>query len=291
MARRIRSVKPEILDDEKTAGLSNAAFRLFIGMITLADDHGNLRGDTRWLDAQVWWLAASRGEPPQAAAALSDLCAAGLVELYTVGTQRYAHLNGWEKHQRITNAGKPQVPRPSEGSPAEIGDLHDLAATRGDSRRTAANLGDSPLDGIGGEGKGEDQLGKPNVLVLAVQPVEPEPAVSEPVRLLAEKACAEINRLTGSSFKPDSDATVKLCRALHKARHTTDEVAQVVTDKVREWSGNPEMRRRLVPGTLLALTNFEKYLDELRSRPAQSSGQHQRTAPWTIPGIRSIPKL
>lgn len=43
MAGRIRSMKPEILDDAIIAGLTDAAFRLFIAMIMVADDHGNLR--------------------------------------------------------------------------------------------------------------------------------------------------------------------------------------------------------------------------------------------------------
>lgn len=44
---RIRTLKPEILEDARTAGLSDAAFRLFVAMIVLADDHGNLRADDR----------------------------------------------------------------------------------------------------------------------------------------------------------------------------------------------------------------------------------------------------
>lgn len=36
MAGRIRSIKPEILDDEKCASLSH---------LEIADDYGNLRGD------------------------------------------------------------------------------------------------------------------------------------------------------------------------------------------------------------------------------------------------------
>jgi two-component system sensor histidine kinase BaeS len=37
MSGRIRTIKPELLDDERTATLSDAAFRLFIGLILLAD--------------------------------------------------------------------------------------------------------------------------------------------------------------------------------------------------------------------------------------------------------------
>jgi uncharacterized phage protein (TIGR02220 family) len=263
VGRRIRTIKPEILEDEKTAGLSDAAFRLFTAAITLADDFGNLRGDARWLEAQVWWVAISRGELPRAAAALHELHGAGLVTVYEVGTQRYAHLSGWERHQRVDNAGKSQVPKPSDAKAREVTDLDTDNDTRGDSRRTSANDGDSRLDWNGLEGNGPS--GKPDRLPgLESETPAPPP---DPIRLLAETACTEINRLTGSRYQPGGAATVDLCRALWNAKHTTDEVKLVVADKYREWHGNPEMRRRLVPGTLLALKNFRRYLDELRSRP------------------------
>lgn len=100
---------------------------------------------------------------------------------------------------------------------------------------------------------------------------KPEPARDESgkpdaVALLAQTACSEINRLTGSGYEPESVATVRLCRALVKAKFTPDDVKAVVADKVREWKGT-KVARRLCPKTLLALDNFSAYLDELRSRP------------------------
>ena len=43
MSGRIRTIKPELLDDAVTAGLSDMAFRLFVSSIVLADDYGRLR--------------------------------------------------------------------------------------------------------------------------------------------------------------------------------------------------------------------------------------------------------
>jgi len=108
---RIRSIKPEIIEDEKTAPLSDAAFRLFTSMIFLADDHGNVRADARWLQAQIWW---AHREPPRVAAILREIYDAHLIQVYGVRGGVYAHLLGWEKHQRIDNAGKPRVPLPSD---------------------------------------------------------------------------------------------------------------------------------------------------------------------------------
>jgi len=100
------------------------------------------------------------------------------------------------------------------------------------------------------------------------------------VRALAETACAEINRLTGSKYQADSTSTLKLCKALARAKRTPDDVRAVVADKHREWGSNPEMRGRVCPATLLALANFEKYLDTLRSRPG---------AKPSTPTLRAVP--
>jgi hypothetical protein len=113
-------------------------------MIVLADDHGNVRAETRWLEGQVWWsrrFAEVRGEIPRVAElgarareALSELSDALLIELYEVRSQLYAHIRSWEKHQRIDNAGKPRVPLPSEGTPSSP----NFAEIRGEIPRNSA---------------------------------------------------------------------------------------------------------------------------------------------------------
>lgn len=131
---RIRTIKPEILEDDKTAGLSDAASRLFHGVIVLADDHGRLRGSPEWLRARVFW-ARPEHSASDVEAMLAELDAAGLVICYTVAGQDYLAIKNWAKHQRISNAGKPRCPGPD-----------DSAAVRRESPRVAASLGDSPPD-------------------------------------------------------------------------------------------------------------------------------------------------
>jgi hypothetical protein len=139
---RIRSIKPEILEDEKTAPLSDGAFRLFASMIFLADDHGNVRADSRWLQAQIWW---AHPNPPRVAEILREVFQAQLIDVYEVRGGTYAHLRGWEKHQRIDNAGKNRVPPPNdpEAKPFSFLDAEDS----GVSRRNSASRGEKPLDG------------------------------------------------------------------------------------------------------------------------------------------------
>lgn len=109
MAGRIRSLKPEINEDQLLATCSDTANLLFDRGITLADDHGNLRADADYLRGQVWW----KREPAKPIAdALAELAKAGLWTVYVINGQTYAHINGWSKHQRIDNANEPRLPLP-----------------------------------------------------------------------------------------------------------------------------------------------------------------------------------
>src|SRR5579859_4242504 len=111
MAGRIRTEKPEEYEDERIAGLSSDAFRLRCGKRSLADDHGNGRASPGMLHGHVFHSCPiSNGRTIDDLE--EELVKAGLVMLYTVNGQRYFHLVGWEKDQRVTNAGEPRVPPP-----------------------------------------------------------------------------------------------------------------------------------------------------------------------------------
>lgn len=136
MAGRIRSIKPEILDDEEVSALSDQAWRMWVSMWLLADDYGNCRAGDRYLAALVWQDST---RSPRVAEILRELCGAR-IEVYQVNGERYAHIRNWEKHQRIDNAGKPRIPGP--------GDENSIAweHSRGEPRRTSESRGDSPPD-------------------------------------------------------------------------------------------------------------------------------------------------
>jgi len=106
---RIRTIKPEILDDERTAALSSDAFRLFIGLISLADDYGNARGHLGFLEGHIFWAAP---QPPNIKVAAWELERVGLVQSYVVRGQVYIAITSWAKHQRVDKPGPPRVPGP-----------------------------------------------------------------------------------------------------------------------------------------------------------------------------------
>jgi len=137
MAGRIRSIKPELLEDERTSALDDPAWRLFVSLWLLADDHGNARAGLRYLAAMVW-----QDTGRDVASALGSLVDNSLVSLYEVNGQPYLHIMGWSKHQRIDNAGKPRVPLP----PAFQCVTGELAEDLGESPRPSEKFRDPPLD-------------------------------------------------------------------------------------------------------------------------------------------------
>lgn len=119
MSGRIRTIKPEMLEDEKTAKLSHLEFRLFVSLIMMADDYGNLRGETGLIRGQAMWGCTTDQDTTHIEAALVQLEEVGLVRSYLVRSQRYIHICGWSKHQRVDKPGKPRVPGPDDPEVAE----------------------------------------------------------------------------------------------------------------------------------------------------------------------------
>lgn len=92
----------------------------------------------------------------------------------------------------------------------------------------------------------------------------PSPSAAE---TLATTAVEAINRLTGSSYKANSKGTLDLCRKLAKDGYTVEQVEAVVASKYAEWGRDPSMQKRVCPPTLLALSNFRKYIEAVEAAP------------------------
>ncbi len=132
MAGRIRSIKPELLEDDKAAALSDIAWRLWVSTWCIADDHGRFRCSPAFLHGQAFW--GSPRSVVEVEEAVQELDDAHLITVYTVNGQLYALVTNWTKHQRVDNAGKPRCPGPDAG------------VVRRESRKVSANLGELPPD-------------------------------------------------------------------------------------------------------------------------------------------------
>jgi hypothetical protein len=145
---RIRSLKPEILTDEKTAGLTDAEWRLFVSCIVMADDYGNFRASPAFLHTQVFWGINTKRE--DVANARESLARLSLVSLYEVGGQSYGHVTGWAKHQRVDHPGKPLCPGPELAESTICGfPSRDSQETFASPRETLKPDKDRDMDGRG----------------------------------------------------------------------------------------------------------------------------------------------
>lgn len=126
-----RIIKESLCSSERIAALSDFEFRLWIGLITQADDAG--RGDARpaIIKGHVFPLR-DRVTVKDIEASLHALAAKGCVSLYTVDGKPYFWFPSWTEHQRVRDC-KPKYPEPigPDVSPQS-------AATCGKSPQSAA---------------------------------------------------------------------------------------------------------------------------------------------------------
>jgi hypothetical protein len=134
---RIRTLKPEWLEDEKLNDCSDAARVLSAGLILLADDYGRGRAGVGFLAGRVWSSHVERdaaGALKNTTGALRELASIRYVVLYEVDGQRYFEIRNWTKHQRVDKPGKPRVPERLNG-PRESS-----RESRESSRESSRNL-------------------------------------------------------------------------------------------------------------------------------------------------------
>jgi hypothetical protein len=111
---RIRTIKPEIWEDELFGTLSRDAQLVFIGLISQADDDGRQRGAAALLRSALWPY-----NPPEISEVeswLAELIDSGMVIQYEVDRQTYLQINNWKKHQRVQKHTPSKLPPPAGGN-------------------------------------------------------------------------------------------------------------------------------------------------------------------------------
>jgi len=108
---RIRSLKPEWLEDELLVMCSSDARTLSVALILLADDYGNGRAGRVQLSGRVFPLSESLDTLDKALGELVRIRYAGI---YNADGQSYFSIRNWDKHQRVDKPGKPRVPGPPD---------------------------------------------------------------------------------------------------------------------------------------------------------------------------------
>lgn len=145
---RIRSIKPDFWADEKLATVSRDARLLFIGLISMADDEGRMRGNPAFVRSSIF----PYDDDLDIRVLLAELSAKALVHLYVDSGQAFLHVRNFARHQRIDKPSKSVLPAPPRYVPPEAFGEH--------SRNGRRPLGDgSPTDGMGVDGSGVDTEG------------------------------------------------------------------------------------------------------------------------------------
>lgn len=297
MARRARTIKPEILEDSKTATLSHLEYRIFVGTWLVADDHGNLRGEPELLRGQLVWATAETGA--SVARAINTLVERGLLVSYTVRGQSYLHIAGWAKHQRIDRPSRPTTPGPDQADPKTERDLTSFVHVQSvpESDLTSSSLVRSlqvpglilaslstqsrerlALEGEG-EGEGDQDLDPPHTPLTGGSCKSNSIIPSKPARkrnrsrvdaTAAELASVRVilDRLGTAAAVAyrGCDAHVRLIVGRLRDGITEAELRAVVAYCAEEWDSKPEMRRYLRPETLFGPSTVNRYLDAARTR-------------------------
>ena len=129
-----RIIKESICESEKISRLTDFEFRLWVGLITQADDMG--RGDARpyIIKGRVFPLR-ERVSAKDIDVSLHALAAKGCVSLYQVGGKPYFWFPSWKEHQRVRDCrAKYPAPEESDTSAASCGELRRVAASCGELR-------------------------------------------------------------------------------------------------------------------------------------------------------------
>lgn len=243
MPPRIRTIKPEALQHRKVGKLTDQQFRLWIGLITQADDDGRLVADPDQLRVLAFGYFP-RVTVAAVQAAVQALAEVGLIRLYTVAGVRYADLPSWRDHQRIN--------RPT---PSRLPAYEDSVGVHG-------GFSEPPVrPHAGSEGIGSERITTLSSANGARPPVSlsPNGDLAE-----AEGILLYLNRSARKAFRP-GDVNLKLITARLKAGATPELCRLVIDRKVQAWRGDPKMAEYLRPKTLFNATNFEQYVGELPS--------------------------
>lgn len=112
MSGRIRTVKPEWLEDELLASLPDSDRTLSVGLILMADDHGRGRAADAFVAGEVWRYDRSPEVLIKAREGLMRLSGIRFIRLYIRDGQRYFEIRNWKIHQKVQHVGKPRVPPP-----------------------------------------------------------------------------------------------------------------------------------------------------------------------------------
>ena len=111
MRPRIRTLKPEVWEDESVGKLGAWERLLFIGLITMADDEGRLRALPSAIAGHIF--PYDDHPPVKILRWLDAIRDTGLICRYSHDGVEYVQIKGWSSHQKINRPTPSALPAPS----------------------------------------------------------------------------------------------------------------------------------------------------------------------------------
>lgn len=252
---RIRTLKPEWLDDEVMASLDDGTRVLSVALILMADDHGNGRAAPNFIAGRVWSYSSDSMDTVsrKTREGLANLSRAKFVSLYEVKGQQYYSIINWHKHQRVDKPSSPRVPGP-ELATSSRDPLETLAPDPDPIPRSHTPLSSNSASSTDGRVKG-----------LSAQYRAHEPIVS--------RVLAALSKRTGTAYRL-VDGHAKVIVARLKDGATEKDLRMVIWDRANRWIGT-EQEQYLRPSTLFRPGHWHEYLDQARAAWRKDHGDSE----------------
>jgi hypothetical protein len=226
---RIRSIKPEINEDEVVGQLSDGAYRLYIGLITQADDDGRHLGHLTLVRSKVFPWDGER-DLGGIATALDDLHDGDLIVAYEVDGKPYIQIQNWTKHQSIDKRWyKPsKLPEPPDVVSPRPPRGHDEDPPRPDADRDET----ATPEWSGVDRSGEDGIG-------GVAPTGGRDAAATPIPPFAP-IVQRLDAVAVAHGKPSPkvDAALQVC-----TDYAARDLAADIEEFVHYWTDGPGARK------------------------------------------------
>jgi hypothetical protein len=184
---RIRTLKPEVHQHRKVGPLSDRQFRVWVGLITQADDEGRFVADPEALRA-TFFAYHPKVRAREIQAALEHLAATGLIRLYEAAGVPYGFFPSWADHQRIHKhhftASRLPAPGGSGTAPVPVPPARGTSPVGSDLDRIGSGSG-TDRRGRESEGRGDASPLTPPLVAIAKEPPSQsnnQPPLRRPVR-------------------------------------------------------------------------------------------------------------
>ncbi len=268
MSGRIRTIKPEWLEDELLASAPDHVRMLSVGLILMADDHGRGRASVNFVAGDVWRYDRSPEVLTKVREGLNWLSRIRFIRLYEVDGQSYFEIRNWQKHQKVQHVGKERVPAPPATSSAESGAYTPSESLTKVPESLTPDLRPHTSDLISPTSNLSAQGAEPLELALEVE----APKSSGPVQEVFDAYVEAWQVHVGRGAKPVlSDARKRLIKARLK-EHPTDVVCRAAKG-IWASTWHREQGQTSLDLAMRSTANVERFSGE---PPRQTNGMRTR---------------